>query len=221
VAESTVVARSPIAPAPPEIVVAGWAVSGRRSRAALKLSDWSPMAKVTLKATPHGAAATELGVPFGRAASQSWTLADRQLSVLVVGSGPGEWLALSAPGTQDAVRAHLDAAVALTTDELVTVVDLTHGRALIRLTGARSADILAKETSVDLSDSVRPDGAALRTAVAGLATDIVRDDRAGMRSYLVHCERSSGQYLFEALLDAGAEFGIEVDGFVPPDSEET
>lgn len=201
--------------------MAGWVVSGRRSAAALRLSDWSPMAKVLLKATPTGGAAQDLGVPFGRAASQSWTLDDRRLSVLVVGAGPGEWLALSAPGTQDGVLAHLDAAVASRSDELVTVVDLTHGRALIRLTGSRSANVLAKETSVDLSDSVRPDGSALRTAVAGLATDIVRDDRAGERSYLVHCERSSGQYLFESLLDAGSEFGIEIDGFVPPESEET
>jgi glycine cleavage system aminomethyltransferase T len=48
--------------------------------------------------------------------------------------------------------------------------------------------------------------------VARLATDLVRDDVAGVRSYLLHCERSSGQHLFDSLLDAGREFGIEVDG---------
>ena len=37
-----------------------------------------------------------------------------------------------------------------------------------------------------------------------------------MRSYLLHCERSSGQYLADSLLDAGAEFGIGVDRFMPP-----
>ena len=219
--EPIVVARSPIAPATPEVVLAGWAVSGRRSEAALRLSDWSPMAKVTLKAAPEGDAAQSLGVPFGRAARQTWSVDDALVPVLVVGSGPGEWLALSAPGTQDGVLAHVDAAVASTSDELVTMVDLTHGRALIRLAGARSGDVLAKETAVDLSDSVRPDGTALRTAVAGLATDIVRDDQAGVPSYLVHCERSSGQYLFDSLLDAGAEFGVEIDGFVPPESKES
>lgn len=219
--EPTVIARSPIAPAGPEVVLAGWVVSGRRSEAALRLSDWSPMAKVTLKATTEGDAARALGVPFGRAARQTWSLDGSLVPVLMVGSGPGEWLVLSAPGTQGRVLAHLDAAVASTCDELVTVVDLTHGRALIRVTGARSADLLAKETAVDLSESVRPDGVALRTAVAGLATDIVRDDQGGIPSYLVHCERSSGQYLFESLLDAGSEFGIEIDGFVSPESEET
>src|SRR5215203_1262697 len=33
---------------------------------------------------------------------------------------------------------------------------------------------------------------------------------------VIHCERSSGQYLFDTLIDAGDEFGIEVDGFVDP-----
>lgn len=49
-----------------------------------------------------------------------------------------------------------------------------------------------------------------------VVTDVVRDDSEGRRSYLLHFERSYGQYLFDALLDAGREFGIDVDGFVSP-----
>ncbi len=217
--DPSLVARSPIAPAGPEVVVAGWVVSGRRSAGPLVISDLTPLAKVILKASPQGAAADNVGVPFGRASRQTLCLDDRDVSVLVVGSGPGEWLVLAPPGTQGGVLDHLASVAATTTTELVTLVDLTHGRALLRLTGVRSADVLAKETAVDLSDPVCPDGAALRTAVAGLATDVVRDDRAGVTSYLVHCERSSGQYLFDSLLDAGAEFGIDIDGF-NPESEE-
>jgi heterotetrameric sarcosine oxidase gamma subunit len=99
----------------------------------------------------------------------------------------------------------------------VTYVDLTHGRALVRLTGARAADLLAKECGLDLATDVRPDGSAARTAVAKLATDIVRDDREEVPSFLLHCERSSGQYLFDSLLDAGRELGVEVTGFQPPE----
>lgn len=51
-----------------------------------------------------------------------------------------------------------------------------------------------------------------------MITDVVRDDHAGARSYLLHCERSSGQYLFDALLDAGAASGLEVTGFRGPGS---
>jgi heterotetrameric sarcosine oxidase gamma subunit len=102
---------------------------------------------------------------------------------------------------------------------LVSVFDATHGRALIRITGARAADLLAKVCGVDLSEEVTPGGAAFRSSVAKLVTDVVRDDQDGERSYLLHCERSSGQYLFDALIDAGDEFGIEVEGFVAPEMQ--
>ena len=55
----------------------------------------------------------------------------------------------------------------------------------------------------DLADDAVPDGAALRTSVAAIVTDIVRDEQDAAPSYLLHCERSSGQYLAEVLLDAG------------------
>jgi heterotetrameric sarcosine oxidase gamma subunit len=99
-------------------------------------------------------------------------------------------------------------------DELVTVIDLTHGRAMLRLTGDRAAEVLAHECALNLG--ALPTGTALRTAVAGVATDVVRDDRDGRPSYLLHCERSSGRYLYDVLLDAGAEFGIDTDGFRHP-----
>ncbi len=219
-AEEAPVARSPIAPAAPEAVEAGWAVSGRRSSAALRITDCMPLAKVGVRAPVNGAMAQRLAVRFGRSARQRWDIGESEAKVLVVGAGPGEWLVLGPPRTQDLLRSVLcdTAAVA---DELVSVIDLTHGRALVRLTGERSRDLLAKECGVDLADGFCPDGAALRSAVSGVATDLIRDDvdgdgRAPTPSYLLHCERSSGQYLFDSLLDAGLEFGVDIDGYVPP-----
>ena len=98
----------------------------------------------------------------------------------------------------------------------MSVIDLTHGRALVRLTGGQAADLLASLCGVDLDDGMTPDGTAFRSSVAGVATDVIRDDRGGPRSYLLHCERSSGQYLFGALTGAGEPFGIGVDGFLAP-----
>ncbi len=214
-ADTPPLARSPISPAPPEAVTGGWVVSGSRSGAALTLTDCTPLAKVAVRAGPDGAMARDLGVPFGSAARQSLAAGTSDDEVLVVGSGPGEWLVLAAPG-QQAGLVGLLSSLAGDQDEPVSVVDMTHGRALIRIAGERSADLLAKECAVDLGERTFPPGAALRSAVAGLATDLVRDDRGGTRSYLLHCERSSGQYLYDSLLDAGAEFGAETDGFVLP-----
>lgn len=213
-------ARSPIAPVPPVIVVAGWEVSGRRvdadpATAGVTITDCTPLTKVQVRGALAGSAAEAMGVPFGRAARNP-------AGMLVAGSGPGEWLVIAAPGQGQQLTASLAGLAARHPGELVTAVDLTHGRALIRLNGASGADLLAKVCGIDLSDDMAPDGAAFRSSVAALATDVIRDDRAAApetgrtRSYLLHCERSSGQYLFDMLLRSGAEFGIQIDGFVPP-----
>ena len=207
------VSRSPIAPAPPVRVEAGWEVSGCRSEAALTITDCTPLAKVHLRAPWNGAMAKALGVPFGRA--------DREQGWLVVGSGPGEWHVLAPPGAAAAVADWLATVAAdAAGDEFVSMTDLTHGRALVRVTGPDAADLLARLCGADLHDDMAPDGAALRSGVAGVATDVVRDDTmidgAAVPSYLLHCERSSGQYLFGALVSAGGSFGIGIDGFRLP-----
>jgi heterotetrameric sarcosine oxidase gamma subunit len=207
------VSSSPIAPAPPVRVEAGWEVSGCRSEAALTITDCTPLVKVHLRAPWNGAMAKALGIPFGRA--------DREQGWLVVGSGPGEWLVLAPPGTAAAVAEWLGTVAAdAAGDEFVSMTDLTHGRALVRVTGPEAADLLARLCGADLHDDMAPDGAALRSAVAGVATDIIRDDTmidgAAVPSYLLHCERSSGQYLFGALVSAGESLGIGVDGFRLP-----
>jgi sarcosine oxidase subunit alpha len=198
------VARSPIAPGDLRTTIADWEVDGRHSRAALTIADHTPLAKIGVRGRPDGVLAAALGTRFGRTARDS-------NGSLVIGSGPGEWLVLGEPGSQDKLLPRTRT-LADETGEFGTVIDLTHGRAMIRLTGADCAGLLAKVCGIELSDEVVPDGAALRTAVANLVTDVVRVDRDGVPSYLLHCERSSGQYLFDTLLDAGREFGIEIDG---------
>lgn len=200
------VARSPIQPPAPVEVRDGWEVSVVRSSGALRLSDRTPLTKVLVRADVQGRVAASFDVPLGRARS------DRH-GTLTIGSGPDEWLLLAPPHSVDAVTSRLGAS----DDELVSVVDMTDGRALMRLSGADAHQVLAKICAIDLSDRVTPDGAAFRSSVANVATDVVRNDqhRPGSieRSYLMHCERSSGQYLFDAILDAGKEFGIQIDGF--------
>jgi len=200
---ATPVARSPIAVPGPRSVVGRWEVSTRRSSAPLRLADASPLAKVSTRAQPDGAFAAALGVRFRRSR--------REDGVLTVGSGPGEWLLIGAPDTAPGLTEQVRA---LAAGEFVTTVDLTHGRALMRLTGHAAAQALSKVCAVDLSDAVTPASAAFRSSVAKVTTDVVRDDAGGGgdRSYLLHCERSAGQYLFECLLDAGKEFGVEPTG---------
>ncbi len=204
-AESAAVARSPIAPTPPVAIENGWEVSTRRSAADLRITDCTPLTKL-LVLGPEGGV---FGIPFGRAERD-------EEGVLVAGSGPGEWTLFGPPGTGEGLAGR--AAAALPPDE-GAVFDLTHGRAAMRITGPAAAAALAKVCAVDLAGEVSPDGAAFRSSVAKVVTDVVRDDVDGRLSYLMHCDRAFGQYLFDALLDAGAEFDIEVDGFAGPGSQ--
>jgi len=202
-------ARSPIRAQHPVTVTAGWEVSAVRAAGDLTLTDCTPLAKVLLRAPVDGGLAGKLAVPFGHTARDP-------AGILVVGSGPGEWLLIAPPGQAAELGARFDRLADRVPGELVSVLDLTHGRAMMRLTGPRAADVLAAVCGINLSDTNTPNGAAFRSSVAALATDVIRDDVAGVRSYLLHCERSSGQYLFDALLSVGRDFGIEIDGFTAP-----
>ena len=186
------VARSPINQAVPTETVHGWVVSRKQSSAPLRLADLSQVAKIGVKAqTPP------FDIPYGRSA--------RHGDWIVAGSGPEEWTLLGPIGASREV----------VTSGFATVIDLTHGRALMRLTGPLAPSVLEKVCSIDFSTPMCPNGAAFRTSVANVVTDVVRDDVGGTRSYLMHCERSSGHFLFNALIDAGTEFGIDIEGFRP------
>jgi heterotetrameric sarcosine oxidase gamma subunit len=202
------VARSPIRPTPPATVERGWEVGTRRSDADLHITDLTPLAKVLVRASENGAVARTLGVGFGRAARD-------ERGTLVTGSGPGEWTLISPPGN---VREVIEQLGAVSDAEFVNVLDITHGRALVRISGERTPELLSKVCGIDLSDEITPNGAAFRSSVAKVTTNVVRDDEEGVRSYLLHCERSYGQYLFDALLDAGNEFGVEISNCTSDDS---
>jgi heterotetrameric sarcosine oxidase gamma subunit len=200
-------ARSAIRLAPPLKVLGNWEVSARSSSAALRLADLSALAKVHVRSQPGGGVEHGLGVVFGRARRD-------YSGNLVIGEAPGEWLVLGPCGREPAILAGLDGVGGET---FTTVIDLTHGFALVRLTGGSAPAVFSKLCPVDLSPHTAPSGSAWRTSLAGIPVCIVRDDIVDEVSYLCYCERSFGQYLFDVIMDAGAEFAVDVDGH--PDKE--
>jgi heterotetrameric sarcosine oxidase gamma subunit len=192
VADGAAVPRSPIVSRPETR-------SAAQAATPLELADWTPVGKVLVRAAPEGDMARRLGVVCGRTARDA-------NGTLVSRFGPDEWLLFTAPGRSGPVVAELQDA----SDEFVSAVDLTSGRAALRLTGVSAPEVLAKVCAVDAVTP--PDGTAFRSLVAGVVAEVVRDDGAGSggRSHLLACEWSFGQYLFDVLADAGAEFGLEI-----------
>jgi len=200
VANTTPIARSQISIDGPAAVVDGWEISTRTSSAALTLRDESHLTKVVVRSTDGAPVSAQL--PANGSARHAG-------DTIQIGSAPSEWYLMAKGATTASLVSGLDLPGA---SGYAAWTDVTHGRALVRLTGADSAKMLSKLCAINLADKVTPNGRAFRTSIAGVNTDIIRDDTNAGRSYLLHCERSSGQYLFDALLDAGIEFGIEPVG---------
>ena len=173
---------------------AGASMEPRRPGAALTLHDVSVTTKVIVRAGPETVAGHQMDTPFGASRTED--------GALVVGQRPDEWIIL---GPAAASRALIDG---LDRSGHVSVIDHTHSRALFRLTGDEAASVLEKLCSLDWNDHMTPDGAAVSASVAKVTCDIVRNDLDGTRSYLISCDRSYGQYLFDAILDARHEFGV-------------
>lgn len=161
-----------------------------------ELVDCSGLAKVLVHADPSGALAGRLDVGFGTARRDDE-------GTLIFRVRPAQWLVFGEAGCGPDIVEQWTAAAA-ETDEFATVIDVTAGRALLRLTGTASPALLAKVCALDLDAA--PNGSALRSSVAKVTTEIVRDDAGGRPSYLLACDRSYGRYLTAAITDTGAEF---------------
>ena len=167
-------------------------VPASAGQGAITVSDESSTTKASVRAAEGTAAATALGLRFAQA--------EQRGEVFIARTRPDEWMIF---GSADAVGSTVGG---LDLSGYASTVDITHSRLMFRLTGAAAADVLGKICSADFTDSMTPDGAIVGGSVAGVSTDVIRDDVAGTRSYRLICDRSFGQYLFETLVDAKAEF---------------
>lgn len=166
----------------------------------LTLSDESAVTKWLVRAGTDGPTADLLDARFGASRVAPG-------GALVLGSRPGEWIILGTSAEVAAAVAGLDG---IEEQEFCSALDWTHGRAMFRVTGSSAPRMLEKVCGIDWSDHMTPDGAVVSASVALVTCDIARNDRDGVRSYLIFCDRSFGQYLFDALIDAGNEFGLSV-----------
>ena len=88
------------------------------------------------------------------------------------------------------------------------VTDLTHGRSELRLIGRAAPELMSKVCGLDFDPGRFPDGDARQSSVAKTRQLIVRGDIGGLPSYSLIGGRSLGAYLWDTLMQAGAEFAV-------------
>jgi methylglutamate dehydrogenase subunit D len=88
-----------------------------------------------------------------------------------------------------------------------SVIDQSHGRVVIRISGARSRDVLAKGTPVDLHPEQFPIGKSAMTQMAHVGVHLTR---TGKDEFTLSVFRGFSESFWEWLTTSSAEFGYQV-----------
>lgn len=83
-----------------------------------------------------------------------------------------------------------------------SATDLTHGKAIIKLSGTAAGETLQKICGLDFHESVFPTGQVKQTSAAKIKTLIARSDENDLPTYYLHVDRPFGQYFWDTLWDA-------------------
>lgn len=121
-----------------------------------------------------------------------------------VWSGPDQWLGHVAPAPAEGMEAHLARAFGA----LAAIVDQSHGRTLLQLTGPRVRDALAKGLAVDLHPRAFRAGHAAVTAVAHVGVHLWQTDDAP--TYEMAVPRGFALSFWHWLAASCAEHGLEL-----------
>lgn len=165
-------------------------------RRPLTILQVSAFARTVAEAGIHLAGALELELP-----EPNRFCSDRRKSLRAI--GPGVWQTV---GDEGAVSAA--AALRATLSGVATVVDLSHARTALQVSGPAAARTLAKHCGLDLYASHFPMGSATNTRFGHVGMTLARLDDAPTFELLVF--RGYAEFVFEALAEAAAEFGLQI-----------
>lgn len=122
-----------------------------------------------------------------------------------IGTGPGQWLAVSERLANGALAADLSAKL----KGLASITDQSDGRAVIRIAGPRARDVLAKGLPIDLHPSVFTPGSAATSIIALMGVTLWQVD--AVPAYDMAVFRSLAGSFWKWLADSAAEFGCAVE----------
>ena len=111
----------------------------------------------------------------------------------------------TSPGRDIAVRRRL---MERASARFVTVTNPTHAWSEIRVLGTSASTLMSRACGLDFADGAFPDGAAKQTSVARTTQLVIRRDIDDLRAYSVLGARSLAVYLWETLMEAGADLQI-------------
>ncbi|MDQ5834672.1 MAG: (2Fe-2S)-binding protein, partial [Actinomycetota bacterium] len=97
----------------------------------------------------------------------------------------------------------------------VHLTDVTQGLGAVNLAGPRAREIMGKLTDLDCSGEAFKYLDGKRADVAGVPCLILRIGFVGEVGYEIHFPSAHGEHLWDALTEAGAEYGLKPFGLEP------
>jgi sarcosine oxidase subunit alpha len=92
------------------------------------------------------------------------------------------------------------------------VINVSGGFAAINLAGPRSREVMQRLTDMDVSKEALPYLMSARGQLAGVPALILRIGFVGELSYEIHVPSAYGPHVWDAIIEAGREFGVEPFG---------
>ncbi len=111
------------------------------------------------------------------------------------------------PGREVRVQKKLTTTSAVS-KQFVTITDITHGRAEIRVIGPDSQELLSKVCGLDFHPSAFPNETAKQSSLAKTTQLIIRRDIGELPAFSIIGTQSLGPYVWDTMMEAGREFGI-------------
>ena len=128
------------------------------------------------------------------------------LNVSFIGYGPGQWLAVSETFANEALARDL----AQRLKGLASISDQSGGRTVLRLSGQRAREVLAKGLPIDLHPSVFGPGSTATSTISLMGVQLWQVDDAP--TYDMAIFRSVSASFWRWLTASAGEFGYEVSG---------
>jgi sarcosine oxidase, subunit alpha len=97
----------------------------------------------------------------------------------------------------------------------VEIVDATGALAAVNVAGPRARDLLGRLTDLDVSADAFTYLDAKRAPVAGVPALLLRIGFVGEVGYEIHVPSPFGEHLWDAILEQGADLGVEPFGLEP------
>ncbi|MFV2032849.1 MAG: sarcosine oxidase subunit gamma [Gammaproteobacteria bacterium] len=155
----------------------------------------------------HAEAAAAIGEALGIECSMTPDVCHSSQHTQVAWNGPNSWMVIASDEASGRRPGELLKTLQKAAGDLAAVVDQSHGRCGLRLSGSHAREVMAKNTAIDLHQRVFQPGHCALTSVAHMSAMVIQVDDTP--TYDLFVARSLARSFAHAIEQACQEFQDE------------